>query len=73
MYAALSKTIAQFSDPAFRGVLLKAVLASLLVFVLLWIVAWLGLSWVESWLDAWLADQDVEVVPDAVSLQAITA
>lgn len=60
MYAALSKTIAQFSDPAFRGVLLKAVLASLLVFVLLWIVAWLGLSWVESWLDAWLADQDVE-------------
>ena len=60
MFAALSKSIAQFTDPAFRGVVLRAFLASLAVFVLLWLGAWLGLSWVEGLLDDWLAGQDVE-------------
>ena len=60
MFAALSKTVAQFSDPAFRGVLLRAILASLIVFVLLWGLAWLGLGWVEGWLDDWLAERAVE-------------
>jgi uncharacterized protein involved in cysteine biosynthesis len=59
MFAALSKSVAQFSDPAFRGVLLRAVLASLVVFVALWVGAWFGLGWVEGWLDAWLAQQEV--------------
>lgn len=60
MFAALSKSIAQFTDPAFRGVMIKAVLASLLVFIGLWIAAWFGLGWVEVWLDGWLATQEVE-------------
>lgn len=59
MVAALMKSVAQFTDPAFRGVLLRAVLASLLVFILLWVGAWLGLGWAEGLLDGWLAGQEV--------------
>lgn len=60
MFASLSKSIAQFTDPAFRGVFWRAVLGSLLVFVVLWIGAWLGLSWTEGLFDDWLARQEVE-------------
>ena len=59
MVAALMKSVAQFTDPAFRGVLLRAVLASLLVFILLWVGAWFGLGWAEGLLDGWLAGQEV--------------
>ena len=60
MFASLSKSIAQFTDPAFRGVLWRAILASLVVFVLLWLGAWAGLSWVEVLFADWLADQEVQ-------------
>ena len=60
MFAALSKSIAQFTDPAFRGVLLRAVLASLAVFLLLWIGAWLGLAWLEGLFADWLANREVQ-------------
>ena len=60
MFASLSKSVAQFTDPAFRGVLLRAVLASLVVFVVLWIAAWFALSWVEVLFEDWLAGKEVE-------------
>ncbi len=60
MFAALSKTIAQFSDPAFRGVLLRALAASTALFVVVWIGAWLALSWAGAALSDWIAAQDVD-------------
>ena len=59
MFAALSKSIAQFTDPAFRGVLLRAILASLIVFLLLWVGCWFALSGLDGLLDSWLATQEV--------------
>jgi uncharacterized protein involved in cysteine biosynthesis len=59
MFAALSKVVAQFSDPAFRGVLLRALAASTALFVVVWICAWLGLSWTGAMLSDWIAAQDV--------------
>lgn len=59
MVSALSKSVAQFTDPTFRGVLLRAMLASLLVFLLLWVGAWIGLGWIEAAVDLWLAEQEV--------------
>jgi uncharacterized protein involved in cysteine biosynthesis len=59
MFTALSKVIAQLSDPAFRGVLLRALAASTALFILVWICAWLGLSWSGAMLSDWIAAQDV--------------
>ena len=60
MFAALSKSVAQFSDPAFRGVLIRSILASLAVFLVLWVAAWFGLSLVEPALEAWLLGDGAE-------------
>jgi uncharacterized protein involved in cysteine biosynthesis len=60
VFAALSKVIAQFSDPAFRGVLLRALAASTALFVVVWIAAWLALSWTGAALSDWIAAQDVD-------------
>ena len=59
MLAALTRTIAQIGDPAFRGVLLRALGVSLAVFVLLWLGAWFGLGWLSGMLHAWVAGQEV--------------
>jgi len=59
MFVALSKVIAQFSDPAFRGVLLRALAASTALFVVVWIGAWFALSWTGAVLSDWIAAQDV--------------
>ncbi len=59
MFSDLSKAITQCSDPAFRGVLLRALAASTALFVLTWIAAWLLLSWTGAALNDWLAGQDV--------------
>ncbi|MGF1610564.1 MAG: EI24 domain-containing protein [Kiloniellales bacterium] len=59
MLAALTRTIAQIGDPAFRGVLLRALGTSLAVFVVLWMGAWFGLAWLSDLLAAWIAGQDV--------------
>jgi uncharacterized protein involved in cysteine biosynthesis len=58
MFAALAKAFGQLSDPAFRGVLVRSILAALLVFILVWIASWLGLSWVGEALSGWVAEQE---------------
>ena len=55
MFAALSKAFAQCSDPAFRGVLLRALLASIALFVAVWVAAWFGLAWLGDGLAGWVA------------------
>ena len=45
MFSALAKAFGQLSDPAFRRVLVRSVLAALGVFVAVWVAAWFGLSW----------------------------
>ncbi len=67
MFAALAKAFGQLSDPAFRRVLVRSVLAALVVFVAVWVAAWFGLSWAGDALSGWLAAQEpggfwVEVV-----------
>ena len=67
MFAALAKAFGQLSDPAFRRVLVRSVLAALGVFVAVWVAAWFGLSWAGDALSGWLAAQEpggfwVEVV-----------
>ena len=57
MFAALSKTIAQISDPAFRSVLLRALGLSTLVFLALWVASWLGFGWLGGLLGDWIAEQ----------------
>ena len=51
MFAALSKTLAQFPDPAFRKVVVVSLLASVGAYVVLLIALWLGLKY-TSFLDA---------------------
>ena len=60
MFAALGKAIAQMSDPAFRGVLLRALLASAVLFIVVWAAAWFALSWVGDMLSDWIAARDLE-------------
>ena len=57
MFAALSKTLSQMSDPAFRSVLLRALGVSTAVFILLWVAAWFGLGWLGGMLSEWIAAQ----------------
>ena len=52
MIRALIRAFAQFSDPATRGFLWRAVAASTLVFVTLWVAAWFGLTWAVEALGA---------------------
>ncbi len=59
MFGALSKAVAQCSDPAFRSVMLRSVGLSLVVFIVLWIVAGLGLAWLGGWLFDWLVAKGV--------------
>ncbi len=58
MFAALAKAFGQLSDPAFRRVLVRSVLAALVVFVAVWVAAWFGLSWAGAALSGWLAAQE---------------
>lgn len=58
MIGALSKSISQVGDPAFRGVLKRAVGLTFLVLVLVWVGAWFGLDLAGAWLDEWLAGQE---------------
>ena len=60
MFAALGKALAQMSDPAFRGVLLRALLASAVLFIVVWAAAWFALSWVGDMLSDWIAARDWE-------------
>jgi uncharacterized protein involved in cysteine biosynthesis len=67
MFSALAKAFGQLSDPAFRRVLLRSVLAALVVFIAVWVAAWIGLSWLGEALSGWVAAQEpggfwVEVV-----------
>ena len=67
MFSALAKAFGQLSDPAFRRVLVRSVLAALVVFIAVWVVAWFGLSWAGEALSGWIAAQEpggfwVEVV-----------
>ena len=67
MFSALAKAFGQLSDPAFRRVLVRSVLAALVVFTAVWVVAWFGLSWAGEALSGWVAAQEpggfwVEVV-----------
>jgi uncharacterized protein involved in cysteine biosynthesis len=58
MFSALAKAFGQLSDPAFRRVLVRSVLAALVVFIAVWIAAWFGLSWVGEALSGWVAEQE---------------
>jgi len=60
MFAALGKAIAQMSDPAFRGVLLRALLMSTILFIVVWAAAWFGLSWIGDLLADWIAARNWE-------------
>jgi uncharacterized protein involved in cysteine biosynthesis len=60
MFAALGKAVAQMSDPAFRGVMLRALLASAVLFIVVWAAAWFALSWVGDMLSDWIAARDLE-------------
>ncbi|MHA1152109.1 MAG: EI24 domain-containing protein [Alphaproteobacteria bacterium] len=67
MFSALAKAFGQLSDPAFRRVLIRSVLAALAVFIVVWVAAWFGLSWLGEALSGWVAAQEpggfwVEVV-----------
>ena len=53
MFSALAKAFGQLSDPAFRRVLVRSVLAALVVFIAVWIAAWFGLSWLGEALSGW--------------------
>lgn len=59
MFGALSKAIAQCSDPAFRGVLLRAVGLALVVFLALWAAAGVLLSWGGEGLLDWLVAEGI--------------
>ncbi len=58
MFSALAKAFGQLSDPAFRRVLVRSVLAALVVFIAVWVAAWFGLSWAGEALSGWVAAQD---------------
>ncbi len=67
MFSALAKAFGQLSDPAFRRVLVRSVLAALVVFIAVWVAAWFGLGWLGEALSDWVAAQEpggfwVEVV-----------
>ncbi len=55
MFSALAKAFGQLSDPAFRRVLVRSMLAALVVFIGVWIAAWYGLSWSGEALSGWAA------------------
>ncbi len=55
MFSALAKAFGQLSDPAFRSVLVRSVLAALVVFIGVWAAAWIGLSWLGEALSSWAA------------------
>ncbi len=56
MFAALSKTLGQMNDPAFRSVTLRGLGVSIAVFVMVWIAAWFALDWFGPILEARLPD-----------------
>lgn len=53
MLNALSKAFAQLSDPAFRKVLIIALLSSVAIFIVLWIIAGALMTWGGNVLLAW--------------------
>jgi uncharacterized protein involved in cysteine biosynthesis len=58
MFSALVKAFGQISDPAFRRVLVRSVLAALVVFIGVWVAAWFGLNWIGEALSGWVAGQE---------------
>lgn len=58
MLAALKKAFAQWSDPTFRGVFLKALAASIVVFALAWAAAWFALDWAGGVLADWVTSKE---------------
>ncbi len=58
MFSALAKAFGQLSDPAFRRVLLRSVLAALVVFIAVWVAVWFGLGWLGEALSGWVAAQE---------------
>jgi len=77
MFSALAKAFGQLSDPAFRQVLVRSVLAALVVFIGVWIAAWFGVSWLGEALSDWAALEPggfwVEVVAWAVAAGGVAA
>ena len=78
MFSALAKAFGQLSDPAFRQVLVRSLLASLVVFIGVWVAAWFGLSWTGEALSAWVAGQEpggfwVEAVEWVVAAAGVAA
>ncbi len=77
MFSALAKAFGQLSDPAFRQVLVRSVLAALVVFIGVWIAAWFGVSWLGEALSDWAALEPggfwVEVVAWAVAGGGVAA
>lgn len=59
MLVALTKAVAQCSDPAFRSVMLRAVGISLAVFLVVWLLAGLFLAWAGGLLLDWLIAEGV--------------
>ncbi len=59
MLAALSKSLGQLNDPAFRGVLKRALAVSFGVYLAIWLLAWLLLGWTGGLFEEWLASQEV--------------
>jgi len=78
MFSALAKAFGQLSDPAFRRVLVRSVLAALVVFIGVWVAAGFGLSWAGDALSAWVAGQEpggfwVEAVEWVVAAAGVAA
>lgn len=58
MLTALTKALAQASDPAYRRVFAQSLLASFVVFVVLWLGAWFVLGWLGDSLAVWVAGRN---------------
>ena len=78
MLSALKKAFAQWTDPAFRGVFLKALAASIAVFIVVWLAAWFTLDWAGATLADWVTSQEdsfwgslVELLFSAVAVAGV--
>lgn len=58
MLTALTKSLAQASDPAYRRAFAQSLLAAFVVFVVLWVLAWFALGWLGDSLAVWVAGRN---------------